>query len=155
MYTLQIQEPSARVLVTVPGSRLTLPYCSLLVQCKQPPGSKKIDRNEFSAACQIHVRGHPGVPPACSAPLRGPYARATSLCTRPRLPPSAVRSPLRAMPVSPALSLVGVLLPLYRLTVQNSQPHTIAPSMPICDAKVATSYDKCFQYFYSRSFAVA
>ena len=152
MYILQIQEPSARVLVTVPGSRLTPPYRKYSVNNRQD--RKKSTGTNFRRRVRFMCGDIQGCLLRVPAPLRGPYARATSLCTRPRLPPSAVRSPLRGMPVSPALSLVGVLLPLYRLTVQNSQPHTIAPSMPICDAKVATSYDKCFQYFYSRSFAV-
>ena len=89
------------------------PYCSFVFPLlfltgaayREPPGPKKIVEKTFSGACQIFVLGHPGMPPACSrASARPLRARATSRCTRPRLPPSAVRSPLRGMPVSPALS---------------------------------------------------
>ena len=52
---------------------LTVPYCSLLLHRTR---TEKKGRDEFSAACQIRVRGRPGVP-------------ATSRCTRPRLAPSS------------------------------------------------------------------
>jgi len=56
------------------------PYCSLLLHRTR---TEKKSRDEFSAACQIRVRGHPGVRPACSrAPARPLRARATSLVAR-------------------------------------------------------------------------